>query len=152
MEQRIQDFIREQHIATICCINQAHHPYCFNCMYVFNEVKGLLYFKSGSGTHHAKLIKENPMLSGTVLPDQINLLAVKGIQFSGHLLSGDEDINKEAYRIYHKRLPLAFVRPGEIFVVAIDAIKMMDSHHGIAKKYIWQRAEQMNLSPGNVNN
>jgi len=150
MEPKILDFIKTQHIASMSCLDDQGLPYSFNCMYVYQETENFLYFKSGAGTQHARLLKKNPIVSGTILPDKLNLLIVKGVQFWGHLIQESELRKGEGFKYYHKQLPMAFVRPGDIFVIALDTIKMMDASHGIIKKYSWSRAAAASLTEDKV--
>ncbi|MBS1528670.1 MAG: pyridoxamine 5'-phosphate oxidase family protein [Bacteroidetes bacterium] len=139
MPDSIADFLNDQTCATICCIDAAGNPYCFNCFYAFNRENNLLYFKSPRETCHAGLLAINPAIAGTVLPDKLNKAATKGVQLKGKILDGMHPMTKDAYTAYHKKYPAALMITGQVFVVKLDAIKMKDSKLGLGKKMLWKR-------------
>jgi uncharacterized protein YhbP (UPF0306 family) len=139
MNETIILFIQKQTCATVCCVDENNKPYCFSCFYAFNAEDGLLYFKSSSGAHHSSLIKKNAFIAGTVLPDKLNTLLVKGIQFEGVVLDANHSLVKNAARYYHKKYPIALAMQGEISVIQITHIKMTDSTKGFGKKITWSR-------------
>ncbi|HET7896023.1 MAG TPA: pyridoxamine 5'-phosphate oxidase family protein, partial [Flavisolibacter sp.] len=75
MNQRIIDFIKEQKVATLCCLDEENNPYCFSCFFAFDEKNLVLYFKSSSATRHAGLLQKNTRVAGTVHPGKLNTLA-----------------------------------------------------------------------------
>lgn len=78
MNETIIRFLQQQICATICCVDEQGKPWCFSCFYAFNREKKLLYFKSSADSYHSTLMKGNPFISGTILPDKLNRLLVKG--------------------------------------------------------------------------
>ena len=76
MNETIILFLQQQSSATICCVDEQGKPYCFSCFYAFNQQEGLLYFKSSADSHHSVLMKKNPFIAGTVLPDKLNKIIV----------------------------------------------------------------------------
>ncbi len=135
----ISRFLSNQIFATVCCIDDTGLPYCFSCYYVFNPVNRLLYFKSSVETEHARYLSANPSISGTVLPHSINILAVKGIQFHGIVISDNDNMAEDAVMYYHKHNPMAIAMKGKVFTIRIDSIKMTDSSRVFGKKATWKR-------------
>ncbi len=143
MTDRIKDFLKSQTCATICCIDEMNNPYCFNCFYAINKEEAILYFKSSTATRHADLLKKNPVVAGSILPDKLTALHVKGIQFEGILLPSDHQLSKNAAAKYHQQHPMALAIPGEIWTIQINTIKMTDSSMGFGKKLNWSRSENI---------
>ncbi len=141
MNEKIIQFLQQQTCATICCVDEQGRPYCFSCFYAFNIEKGLLYFKSSIDSHHSILMKKNPFIAGTVLPDKLNSLLVKGIQFEGIVLHELHLLTKESSNYYHKKHLMALTIPGKTWAIQIDRIKMTDSTKGFGKKITWNRDE-----------
>ncbi len=141
MNETIIHFLQRQTCATICCTDEQSKPYCFSCFYVFNSDEGLLYFKSTSDSHHSVFMKKNPVIAGTILPDKLNILLVKGVQFEGIVLDANHPLKEQASGYYHKKLPIAWAIPGEIWTIQISHIKMTDSTKGFWKKITWNRDE-----------
>ena len=141
MNETIIQFLKEQTSASICCVDETGKPYCFSCFYAFNSTAGLLYFKSSANSHHAGLMQENPFVAGTVLPDKLNKILIKGIQFEAVVLDTQQPLVKRSLGIYLSKHPLALAMPGDIWALQINYIKMTDSTLGFGKKIIWKRDE-----------
>ena len=142
MNETIFKFIEKQTCASVCCVDENAAPYCFSCFYVFNQKDGLLYFKSSLSAKHSMIIANNPVIAGTILPDKLNVLLVKGIQFVGIILSENHPLTKQAAAYYYKKNPAAMAMPGEIWTIQIDTIKMTDSTLGFGKKINWNRINE----------
>lgn len=152
MNSSLLKFLEKQTCATICCIDEQAKPYCFSCYYVFDSENGLLYFKSSAETEHAQLLQKNRAISGTVLPDTLNKLIVKGVQLQGIVLNPDETMATGAYMVYHKKIPFAVAIKGTVFTIRIDRIKMTDSSRVFGKKINWKRETgKIALQPGSKN-
>jgi uncharacterized protein YhbP (UPF0306 family) len=141
MNQDIKEFIIKQKCANIACVNTEGVPYCFSCFYAFNSEEGCLYFKSSVDTYHIKLITEHPLIAGTILPDKLPVISMKGVQFQGEVLRPDHPLSKSSAKKYYSINPLAIAVPGEIWTVLIHHIKMTDSSKGFGKKTEWTRTE-----------
>lgn len=141
IQDHIIRFLQNQTCATICCINEEGNPYCFSCYYVFNQASGLLYYKSNPEAHHSVLLKRNPMISGSILPDSLSKVKSIGVQLMGELLDPEDPMTKDAYLHYHKKHPIALAIKGEVFTISIDSIKMTDSSRIFGKKSTWKRPE-----------
>lgn len=140
MEKEIADFIKKYRIATISCAGLDASPYVFHSFYAFDLKNQLLIFKSSQNSFHASLLAENPKVAGSILPDRINLLALKGIQFTGRILYQDlpQNINPESF--YHKKFPFAIAKPGKVWCIQVDMIKMTNNTPAFGSKLKWERA------------
>lgn len=145
MNETILNFLRKQTAASISCVNELNEPYSFSCFFVFNSQENLLYFKSNPSAYHAQILLQNPKVSGTILPDKLNKLAVKGIQFSGVVLAEGNPLTKQAAQSYHARFPLAIAIPGIVSTIQLNQVKMTVHLPGIFKKHVWQREEKTNI-------
>ncbi|MBM3416177.1 MAG: hypothetical protein FJY20_06980 [Bacteroidetes bacterium] len=144
MKERITDFIETQTCASVCCVDEQENPYSFSCFYAFNAEQFLLYFKSGNDTKHARFLSANPLVAGTILPDKIRKLTVKGIQFEGNLLPQDHKLAESASTYYYNKHPLAKLIAGEVWTVCLNRIKFTDNSLGFGTKLMWER--EINLS------
>lgn len=142
MNDRIVDFIEGQRVATICCVDEENKPYCFSCFFAFDKEKHLLYFKSSANTYHGPLLEKLPHIAGTIQPDKLNPLAIKGIQFSGAILPGSNDLCVDASTVYHKKYPFALAMPGDLWTVQLHHIKMTDNTLSFGKKITWKREQE----------
>ena len=139
MNEIIINFLSKQTCATVCSVDEEGKPWCFSCFYVFDPLQGLLFYKSSADTHHSVLLKRNPTVAGTVLPDKLNTLMIKGVQFEGVLLDALAPAATNAAANYYKKNPLAVAMPGEVWTIQVDRIKMTDSTLGFGKKVKWSR-------------
>lgn len=146
MDKTIIEFLLNQNSATVCCIDNAGKPYCFSCFYAFDNLKGIFYFKSSANSLHSVLMKKNPFIAGTVLPDRLNKLSVKGIQFQAEVLDSTAPGVQEGMQNYFKKHPVALLIPGELWALQINHIKMTDSTLGFGKKISWNRPETIQQS------
>ena len=138
MNTRIRDFLLTQKVATVCCVDEENNPYCFSCFFAFDEKNLLLYFKSSVATRHGQLLQKNGTVAGTIQSDQLNTLAIKGIQFTGQVLPAGDEPTANAATVYHKKYPLARVMKGEVWTIRLTAIKMTDNTLHFGKKILWE--------------
>ena len=136
MDQTIVDFLQKQTCATICCTNEAGRPYCFSCYYACNPEQSLLYFKSSVDSYHCGLMARNRILSGTILPDKLNKMITRGVQWNGELTDNTDPLAENAFVNYHKKFPMALVIKGQVFTIRLNDIKMTDSNLGKMKKIL----------------
>src|SRR5690606_25836528 len=118
INESILEFLQKQSFATIC-YTDGESPFCFNCYYAINEERGLLYFKTSSSARHSTILLQHRKVSGTVLPDKVDRIMTKGVQFTGEVLIADEEMMKEASKLYHRRMPMALAMNGVVFVVRL---------------------------------
>ncbi|RYZ54190.1 MAG: hypothetical protein EOP49_05690 [Sphingobacteriales bacterium] len=138
IDDEIVSFINDLKVATLC-VSRQDQPYCFNCYYAFMPAEGYLVYKSSFGTTHEKMLADNPVVAGTIIPEQIDVATIRGIQLQGHLLEEGLDLSVKASAAYYLKFPFAMVMPGKIYVISIDAIKFTDNTRGFGFKQHWER-------------
>lgn len=143
MKERIDSFIKGQTCASICCVDEKGKPYCFSCFYAFNCNEVLLYFKSSAETTHSKILLKNRFIAGTILPDKMSPLHMRGVQFEGEVLGRNHPYTKNAATHYYSRIPLAMLIPGEIWTIQLLSVKFTDNKSGFGNKTTWKRSEQL---------
>ncbi|HET9056830.1 MAG TPA: pyridoxamine 5'-phosphate oxidase family protein [Chitinophagaceae bacterium] len=143
MNEAIKKFIQQQTCASVCCIDKENKPYCFSCFYAFDEENKVLYFKSGDDTRHSELLKKNPAVAGTILPDKLNKLQIKGLQFEGELLHVTHPDPKDTADIYCQYASFSNGDRYEVWTIKNSSIKYTDSSLGFGKKIGWKREESL---------
>ncbi len=143
MNIKIVDFLENQTAASICCITEINEPHSFSCFFSFNSTEKLLYFKSSESAYHSRIILKNPKVSGTIMPDKLNKLAIKGIQFTGEVLDLNNSLCKNASKNYHHKFPFAVAIPGIVWTIQLDQLKMTNNVLGIFEKLHWQRDKKL---------
>lgn len=138
MDKAIIDFINECKVATVCGSSD-ERPYCFNCYYSFIEDEALLVYKSSFGTTHEKVLELNANIAGTIIPEQIDLTTLRGVQFEGILMKESIDIAMKASSSYYLRFPFAMAVPGKIYVIELKKIKFTDNARGFGYKQHWEK-------------
>jgi uncharacterized protein len=146
MNEKISTYLENQTCANICSVDPEGLPYCFSCFYLFDKEKGLLCFKSSADTFHAKCLMENGNVAGTILPDKLDKLKVKGLQFKGEVLSRGHEYSIRSSKLYHRKFPMALVIPGEIWTIRLSSVKFTDSTLGFGKKLHWEAEKSVEES------
>ncbi|MEO9257876.1 MAG: hypothetical protein ABI207_05810 [Crocinitomicaceae bacterium] len=135
--QAIKSFLNANRVAAVCFNDENNKPYCINCFYVFDESHHTFLFKSSYNTFHEDYTGfVNPM-AGSILPEKIDVLKMKGIQFTGKSLSEAEIVGLEMASVYYNKYPFGRVMPGYIWAIRPDFIKLTDNTLGIGNKTIW---------------
>lgn len=141
MKDRINKFIEKQTCASVCCVDEQNNPYCFSCFYSYDAHESRLYYKSSINTRHSAILLKNPAVAGTIMPDKLNLLQIKGVQFEGVILPPGHPLTKNASNQYHKTHPIALTMPGDIWTIQLNNIKFTDNTLGFGTKLQWSRPE-----------
>jgi len=145
MHIKILDFLKKQTAASISCVDELFEPYSFSCFFAFNNTEKLLYFKSSESASHSRIILKNPKVSGTIMPDKLNKLSIKGIQFTGKVLDRNEPLCADASGNYYSKFPLAIAIPGVIWTIQLNQLKMTNNVLGIFEKLSWQKNQQVSI-------
>lgn len=138
MENRIVDFINKQSCISFCCVDEEQKPHVFTCFYTFDAEEGFIYFKSNEDTLHAKILLNNSALAGSILPNKLDVLKIKGIQLEGEYVD-EEDFNSRGKKMYYKQHPYALGSAGRIWCVKLNMIKMTDNTLFFGEKIYWNR-------------
>lgn len=139
MNKDILAFIKKQKSATICTTDESGHPYCFSCFFAYDADHNILFYKTHGASRHAALMLKKKEVAGTILPDKLDALIVKGIQFEGVVLPSDHRLAADASKTYHFRYPFALALPGVLWAIQVNHIKMTDSSKGFGAKIEWER-------------
>jgi uncharacterized protein YhbP (UPF0306 family) len=91
------------------------------------------------------MILQNPKVSGTIMPDRLNKLAIKGIQFIGEVLALNDPLCKESSKNYYNKFPLAVAITGTVWIIRLDQLKMTNNVMGVFEKLSWQREEKESI-------
>ncbi|MCC6372786.1 MAG: hypothetical protein IT236_17410 [Bacteroidia bacterium] len=137
IQKNISDFISENKVANICFVDKDGRPYCISCFYVFDELAQALVFKSSYGTTHDAFVKSGASVAGTVIPEAINVLTLKGIQFNGTLLDNSEIEKLKLSTLYIKSFPMSLAMPGYHWAVKLSFLKYTDNSVGFGNKTLW---------------
>ncbi|MBS1782779.1 MAG: hypothetical protein JSS78_06915 [Bacteroidetes bacterium] len=134
----IARFISENTVATLACVDN-QSPYCFNCYYAFLPAEGLLVYKSAFRTKHDAILEKNKQIAGSIVPNEINLSALSGIQFEGILLESRLDQTMRLSIPYYTRFPFAIALLGNICIIQMNTIKFTDYTKGVGYNLQWSR-------------
>jgi uncharacterized protein YhbP (UPF0306 family) len=136
-DERILSFLRENMVASVCLLSGEHKPYCINCFYALQEEEMILVFKSGYGTTHDNFISENAPVSGTILPNQLDPIQIKGLQFNGKLLALHPTALLKYGALYAQKYPMSLAIPGYTWAAQLEEIKLTDNSLGFGTKLQW---------------
>lgn len=138
MDKRIISFIKDQSCISLCCVDEEAKPHVFTCFYTFDADAGYIYFKSNENTMHAKILQLNPAVAGSILPNKLNPLKIKGIQLEGEYVNIEEQ-NSHGKKLYYQQHPYALATSGKIWCIKINQIKMTDNTLMFGEKIKWER-------------
>jgi uncharacterized protein YhbP (UPF0306 family) len=141
MDYKIIDFLKKQTSASVSCVNEMLEPYSFSCFFAFNAEQKLLYYKSAPSSYHSRILSNQPKVAGTIMPDKLNKLAIRGIQFTGDLLPDNDPLCKHAADIYYRKFPIGLAIPGIVYTIRLEQLKMTNNIVGMMEKLSWQREE-----------
>jgi uncharacterized protein len=136
--KRVWTFLSDQTVLNIAT-SKNDAPYCASCFYVFDEKCKMLAFKSKKDSRHIAEALQQKNVAGTILPDQLKLGTVKGIQFQGNLVFPDHDTLTNMKGKYYGKFPYARAVSGDIWIIELNFIKMTDNQLGFGKKLIWHK-------------
>ncbi len=133
----ISTYIGNNKICTCCFTDTENKPHCINCFYFFDFKRQLLVFKSSSGSTHSAYTRYSAFVSGTILPEQTDILKTKGLQFKGIVLNERELNDTQAAFNYHKKYPMALAIPGYIWAIRLKYLKFTDNTPVFGSKLQW---------------
>ena len=139
MQTPIKEFLKGNKVASICFVDKEGNPYCVNCFYFFDDENGILVFKSSFGTKHDAFIMTNAKVAGTILPDSLDALKIKGIQFSGKIMDKSLPDTFKLSSNYTKKYPLSLTLPGYIWAIHLEHVKFTNNTLGFGNKTVWDR-------------
>ncbi len=136
LPESIKGFLEKNRIASICFTDEHGKPYCFTCFFIISGEQPTLVFKSSFGTSHEEATRTETEIAGTVLPERLDFLKIKGIQFTGCTLN-EKDIDQKLVTDYYNKYPFGRVMPGYIWAVRLKAIKLTDNTKLFGQKTHW---------------
>lgn len=134
----LRSYLTRQHVLTLCA-GDAADLWCASCFYAFDAADMAFYLMTEAETRHGVLMQRFPRVAGTVAgqPKQVALL--RGVQFSGEILSLSGEEEQAARRLYIRRFPVAKLMPAPIWRLSLHQLKMTDNRLGFGKKLYWSR-------------
>lgn len=134
----ICDFIENHHVLTLSTSTDSE-SWCCNCFYVYLKDRVSFLITSDTESLHARMISDNPIVSGTVFLETKKIGEIRGIQFKAEIkkLEGKDYVKHKL--IYLKQFPYAILKKSALWIVKIDYIKMTDNRLGFGKKIHWER-------------
>ncbi|MXP66422.1 YhbP family protein [Pantoea sp. Nvir] len=134
-------YLKKQHVLSLCC-HSASDLWCANCFYIFGEVRMVFWLMTEHHTRHGILLQSNSQVAGTVNSQPKTVLLIKGIQYSGTIVSLKGDTEEQVRRLYQKYFSVAHKVSAPLWEIRLDKIKMTDNSLGFGKKIFWQREER----------
>ena len=136
VDERIISFIDSNTNLTLA-VSENNKPYCANCFYAFDKENLFLVFKSKLSTNNIEIALKNSSVAGTIVPDSLDKLHVKGIQFTGKVKQADGENLSAAKKIYYLKYPFAMALPGELWIIELHTLKYTDNTLGFGKRLEW---------------
>lgn len=138
LDQLVQDFMLQTSVMNLATTVQ-DEPYCATCYYAYEPIHHWLVFKSEFDTQHIENALKNPKVAGTIVPDKLDKLMVKGIQFNGLFKQTDSRTEHIAEDVYISKFPIASLFRGRLWYIELTKLKYTDNTPIVGKKIIWER-------------
>lgn len=134
----IYQFLQTQSVMNIAVYSPPDF-WAASCFYVFDSNDTSLIFFSSLSTKHAKLMKINPIIVGTIATQTNKIDEIEGIQFKGEviLLKGME--RKVALKQYYARYPFARLMATDLWKIQLHEVKHSSNKPIFSKKIYWYR-------------
>lgn len=132
----IAAFLDQNRVATVCYTDEQKAPQCFTCFFAFSSDVPVMIFKSSYGTGHEGMSRLASEVAGSVLPEKLDLLKIKGIQFKGYTIS-ESLIDPKLVNLYYDKYPFARVKSGYIWAISLESIKFTDNTLIFGRKTLW---------------
>ena len=81
----------------------------------------------------------HPQVAGTIAGQPRTIAKIRGIQFSAHATLLEGDAAEAAYALYCRRHPVARLKRGAPWRLALRQVKFTDNALGLGNKTLWQR-------------
>lgn len=140
MQKRIVSFIQKKYLCTICCSDN-DVPWANAFYYVFDEKKHRLIYVTSNQTHHAKVMRINAQVAGTIFtPTRFNP-SLQGVQFTGkaHKLEGEEE--RIARTLYKKEYSHELIDSLSVWEICLEYVRMIDHSLGFFGTVEWKLGE-----------
>jgi len=138
MDPGIEKFIKKHHVLTLATAFD-NEPWTANCFYTWLEVEDAFVFTSDSDTKHIQDLAQGGKVAGSVVLETTVIGEIRGIQFTGRLFEPNGDLMKISKKAYLKRFPFTALMKTQLWVLAVDYVKMTDNRLGFGKKRVWRR-------------
>lgn len=132
--RKISEFILGNKCLTLCTSSPSG-LWCASCYYAYDEKNVCLIFKSSEETQHVQEGLKNPAVAGTILPDKLETVSIKGLQFTGSFLAAEDDVSSS---LYYSRFPFARAMSGKFWMIKLRTMKYTDNTLGFGTKLHWQ--------------
>ena len=78
-------------------------------------------------------------MAGTIIPKDIDVAVIRGVQFQGIVLPDSFDLSMKASTSYYLAFPFAAAIPGKLYVISLNVVKFTDNTKGFGYKSHWNR-------------
>lgn len=136
LPDQIAEFLDQNRVATVCYTDENNSPQCFAAFFALVKEEPTLIFKSSNGTEHEDMTRMASLVAGTVLPEKLDLLKIKGIQFTGYTIT-ELQIGPGLLNAYYNKYPFARVKSGYVWAVRLESIKFTDNTLVFGHKTHW---------------
>ena len=137
----IRRFLLRHHVVGLATCDERGEPWAASCFYAFDPADSDLIVLTDPSTRHGRAMLARPQVAGTIAGQPGAIAKIQGIQFSAHatLLAGDAA--EAAYAFYCRRHPVARLKRGAAWRLALQQVKFTDNALVPGNKTYWQRGE-----------
>lgn len=136
--QHIQRYLSRQHVFSLFTYHD-NDIWPASCYYAFDAKAMSLFFMTDSASRHGQLMVINPRVAGTVSAQTKVVSQIQGIQFTGRVITLDENRQEQAREFYCRRFPVALTAKLPVWRLDLQEVKMVNNKLGFGTKHYWIR-------------
>lgn len=140
MQKRIVNFLNKKYLCTLS-VAENNQPWSFACFYKFDEAHCRLIYMSSEHTTHAKIMRQNPKVAGTIFSPTRFHSSIQGIQFLGivNRLTGKDALAAKA--LYKAEFKSYIEDELAIWEVQLEQVRLIDNSLGKFGKMEWKKGD-----------
>lgn len=136
--QHIQRYLSRRHVFSLFTYHD-NNIWPASCYYAFDARVMSLFFMTDSESRHGQLMEINPRVAGTVSAQTKVVSQIQGVQFTGKVITLDDNLQKQAREFYCRRFPVALTAKLPVWRLDLQEVKMVNNKLGFGTKHYWIR-------------
>lgn len=137
-KEAIWSYLLSNHVLSITAYSR-NDAWSANLFYAGDPQQDCVYVMSSISTKHGALMKQQPVVSGTISGQEEDMTKLKGIQFLGIATVLPESDCDTALAIYQQRFPIAKHMQETLWKITFTVLKYTDNSLGFGTKLFWQQ-------------
>lgn len=140
MHKRVVDFIKKQYLFTLA-YTENNLPWANAFYYVFDEKENRLIYITGDQTHHAKVLRNNSRVAGTIFVPTKFVPSLQGVQFTGRSSQLFSTQAEQARALYKTEYSHHLIDQLTVWQVELEYVRLVDNSLGLFSTIEWRKGQ-----------